>query len=88
MQVTKGRIEFDLVREVTSRSFVLLRNESGLLPLKSDDVRRVALIGPNAIDPQTQGGGSVRVLAVVRPDIVTSLRDWENSMRSTFSRVA
>ena len=27
-----------LVREVTSRSFVLLQNQNGLLPLKSDDV--------------------------------------------------
>ena len=67
-------IEPELLREVTAQSFVLLRNEGGLLPLSSADVRRVALIGPNVIDPQTQGGGSVRVLPVVRPDIVESLR--------------
>jgi beta-glucosidase len=63
-----------LVREVTSRSFVLLRNEGEILPLKSADVQRVALIGPNVTDPQTQGGGSVRVLPVVRPGVAESLR--------------
>jgi beta-glucosidase len=63
-----------LLREVTSRSFVLLRNQDGVLPLKSADVRRVALIGPNVSDPQTQGGGSVRVLPVVRPGVADSLR--------------
>ena len=67
-------VDPDLLREVTSRSFVLLRNENGLLPLKSAEVRRVALIGPNAEDPQTQGGGSVRVMPVVRPGLVDSLR--------------
>jgi beta-glucosidase len=38
-------------------------------------VDRIALIGPNAIDPQLQGGGSVRVLAVRRPGIADALRD-------------
>lgn len=63
-----------LVREVTSRSFVLLRNQGELLPLQSADVQRVALIGPNVTEPQTQGGGSVRVLPVVRPGVAESLR--------------
>ena len=64
-----------LVREVTSRSFVLLSNPRSLLPLQSRSVERLALIGPNAIDPQTQGGGSVRVLPVVRPGLVEALGD-------------
>jgi beta-glucosidase len=67
-------IDHTLMREVTSRSFVLLRNEDALLPLNHTDVRRVALIGPNVALPQTQGGGSVRVLPVVRPGVVDSLR--------------
>ena len=73
--MTAGRTFIDptLLREVTSRSFVLLRNQDGLLPLKPTDMRRVALIGPNAIEPQTQGGGSVRVLPVVRPGLADSL---------------
>jgi beta-glucosidase len=66
-------IDPTLLRDVTSRSFVLLRNQGELLPLRPADVRRVALIGPNAIEPQTQGGGSVRVLPVVRPGLADSL---------------
>ena len=63
-----------LVRRVAARSFVLLSNPRGLLPLPST-VARVALIGPNAFEPQTQGGGSIRVLPVVRPSIADALAD-------------
>jgi len=68
-------IEPTLLREVATRSFVLLKNEGGLLPMPAGRVGRIALIGPNAIDPQLQGGGSVRVLAVRRPGIADALRD-------------
>ena len=68
-------IDPDLVREVTARTFVLLKNAGGLLPLPAGSVHRVALIGPNAIEPQLQGGGSVRVLAVARPGLADSLRE-------------
>ena len=63
-----------LLARVTSRSFVLLTNRRGLLPLKRANLRSVALIGPNAIEPQTQGGGSVRVLPSVRVQLAESLR--------------
>ena len=63
-----------LLAKVTSRSFVLLSNGRGLLPLKKRNLRSVALIGPNAIEPQTQGGGSVRVLPSVRVQLAESLR--------------
>ena len=68
-------VEPALMREATARSFVLLTNPRGLLPLQSGSVERVALVGPNAIDPQTQGGGSVRVLPVVGMGIAEALRD-------------
>jgi beta-glucosidase len=68
-------IDPTLLREVATRSFVLLKNEGGLLPMPAGRVDRIALIGPNAIDPQLQGGGSVRVLAVRRPGIADALRD-------------
>ena len=38
----------ELVREVTRRSIVLLKNDSALLPLDPAGLRRVALIGPRA----------------------------------------
>lgn len=64
-----------VVRDVTARSFVLLRNERKLLPLWAGSAARVAVIGPNAVEPQTQGGGSVRVLPVKRPGLAESIRD-------------
>jgi beta-glucosidase len=66
-------IEPALLREVAARSFVLLKNRGGLLPLDRGSLRRVALIGPNAVDPQTQGGGSVRVLPASRTSLANSL---------------
>src|SRR5260370_6114291 len=63
-----------LLREVAARSFVLLTNPRGLLPLAPGSVDRVALIGPNAIDPQTHGGRHVRVLPARKPRIPASLR--------------
>ncbi len=57
----------DLLRRATARSFVLLRNAQSLLPLDPARLGSVAVIGPNAVRPQTQGGGSVRVLAVAGP---------------------
>jgi beta-glucosidase len=41
--------------ESAYQSIVLLKNEDGLLPL-SDSLRRIAVIGPNADDPQAQLG--------------------------------
>jgi len=61
-----------LLRELTARTFVLLSNPRGLLPLRSG-VRRLALVGPNAVEPQTQGGGSVRVLPVAGRDLAETL---------------
>ena len=71
---TPRLIDPALLRDVTSRSFVLLSNRRGLLPLKKANLRSVALIGPNAIEPQTQGGGSVRVLPSVRVELAEALR--------------
>ncbi|WP_030440077.1 glycoside hydrolase family 3 N-terminal domain-containing protein [Actinoplanes subtropicus] len=45
----------DLNLEVARRSLVLLRND-GLLPIDTDKFRRIAIIGPNADDPQSQLG--------------------------------
>jgi beta-glucosidase len=64
-----------LLREATARTFVLLSNRDGLLPLEAGGVRKLALIGPNSIDPQTQGGGSVRVLPAVQATLAASLRN-------------
>ena len=71
---TPELIDRALLRKVTSSSFVLLSNRRGMLPLTKNNLTDVALIGPNALEPQTQGGGSVRVLPSQRVDISQSLR--------------
>jgi beta-glucosidase len=45
-----------LARELAEESIVLLKNEGGILPLK--DVKRIAVIGPNAAEARIGGGGS------------------------------
>ena len=44
-----------LIRRVAAEGMVLLKND-GVLPLVN--VRRIALLGPNAVEPQVLGGGS------------------------------
>jgi beta-glucosidase len=57
-----------LAREAAVAGTVLLRNK-GLLPLQRRGLRRVALLGPGALEPRSQGGGSAMVFPpyVVRP---------------------
>jgi beta-glucosidase len=51
-----------LSRKIASESMVLLKNEGHLLPLKRDDIKKVALIGPYAVRQMTGGGGSSHVI--------------------------
>ena len=58
-----------LLRRVASSAIVLLRNDNAVLPLDSNALKAVALIGPLAATASTQGGGSAGVLSpyVVSP---------------------
>jgi beta-glucosidase len=60
-----------LLREASAAGMVLARNDGGVLPLDRGQLRRVALLGPNAATARTQGGGS----ATVHPDHVVSPLD-------------
>ncbi|AEE44608.1 beta-glucosidase [Cellulomonas fimi] len=53
-----------VLRRLVGRSMVVLRDTDHGLPAAPGDVRRVALLGPNAVSPFVQGGGS----AYVRPE--------------------
>ena len=50
-----------VVRRAGSAGMVLLRNEDGALPLSLGELRRVAVIGPNAAIGGLMGGGSAGV---------------------------
>jgi len=58
MAQNRNRAALELARQAARESIVLLKNENSLLPL-SDSVGKVALIGPNADNPQL-GGYTVR----------------------------
>jgi beta-glucosidase len=57
-----------LLRKVAAASFVLLRNEQSALPFDSASIGSIALIGPNAVHPVIQGGGS----AAVHPAVISA----------------
>jgi beta-glucosidase len=62
-------VDSGLLRRAAASSFVLLRNENdAALPIDPAVVRRIAVIGPNAIRPAIHGGGS----AVVMPKTVST----------------
>lgn len=49
-----------VLEEAAAAGMVLLRND-GTLPLKPDKVKRIAVIGPNAVQPCFQGGTFAKV---------------------------
>ena len=49
------------LRSGAAASFVLARNHGTLLPLEGRSLRKVAVLGPNAADARTLGGGSATV---------------------------
>ena len=53
---------------------VLARNEGSVLPLDPRSLRRVAVIGPNAVVPRTLGGGSATVFPPYRACPLDGLR--------------
>ncbi len=55
-------IDQSLLRRATAASFVLLRNEQEVLPLAQ--IQSLAVVGPGAIWPTIQGGGSAGVVPV------------------------
>ncbi len=64
-----------LLRKAVAASFVLLHNDGAALPLDPAGIRRVALIGPNAVHPVIQGGGSARVIPAADPAPARCLQD-------------
>ena len=51
-----------LLRRAAAASLVLLRNEDQALPLDPAALATVAVLGPNAVHPVIQGGGSAAVI--------------------------
>lgn len=69
-----------LAREAANKSIVLLRNEKALLPLERSKLKRVALIGRLAAQPNIGDGGSSNVHP---PHVVTPLEGLRAALPAT-----
>jgi len=58
VDVEKG---LEVARQVEEKSIVLLKNSQGLLPIQSEKVRSIAIIGAHADVGMISGGGSAQV---------------------------
>ncbi|KAF8963765.1 beta-glucosidase [Flammula alnicola] len=68
-----------LLRKVAAESIVLLRNESAVLPLKPQELKKIAVVGPNAKAIVLSGGGSAALKAsfYVSPNKTTPSLDYD-----------
>jgi beta-glucosidase len=57
-------VDGGLLRLAAAESFALLTNRGSSLPIDPAGLARVAIIGPNAVNPVVQGGGSAGVTPV------------------------
>jgi beta-glucosidase len=75
-----------IARRAAEESFVLLKNDDGLLPLANETTKTLALIGPNAGRLRIQGDGSSRVHSPHRPTPLDSFqRRLGNAVRVVFA---
>ncbi|PPQ73649.1 hypothetical protein CVT26_010607 [Gymnopilus dilepis] len=82
----------DLLRKVAAESIVLLRNEGSLLPLTAPELKKVAVVGPNAKAFVLSGGGS----AALKPSffvspyegIVKAMKEAGSDVEVTYSEGA
>ncbi|MCQ1839012.1 beta-glucosidase [Neorhizobium galegae] len=63
-----------LIRRAGAQGAVLLKNDS-LLPVATSKLKRVAVIGPNAMRPALFGGGSAQINAHYRISPIDGLKD-------------
>lgn len=59
------------MRRLASESIVLLKNEGAVLPIRSKEVKKIAIIGANAKATVLSGGGS----ASLKPSYFTTPYD-------------
>jgi beta-glucosidase len=78
-----------VAREVAVRGAVLVRNEGSILPLDASTLKSVAVIGHNAEEARTQGGGSATVMPKYTVSPLEGLRKaLPDGVRVTYARGA
>ena len=76
-KVTAGKEHLELARRAAREGMVLLKNETGLLPLKSGS--KVALFGKGTIDYVKGGGGNGDVTCAYTINLYEGLKQQENA---------
>lgn len=74
--VTDTKEHRALALEAARESIVLLKNESTILPLDEDKIKSIAVIGPNAAEARTGGGGSSMVSPVYSVSPLEGLKNY------------
>jgi beta-glucosidase len=64
-----------IARKIAEEGIVLLKNESDLLPLNIDTLKKIAIIGPNADKETAMGGGSSQVLPPYEATPIKGMED-------------
>ena len=78
-----------VAREVAVRGAVLVRNEGGILPLDAATLNSLAVIGHNAEEARTQGGGSATVMPKYTVSPLEGLRKaLPDGVKVTYARGA
>ena len=68
-----------IARQIAEAGMVLLQNKGAILPLKADELHKIAVIGPYAGAAKTGGGGSSMVTPVYTVAPVTGIQDRAGS---------
>jgi len=66
----------ELARRAAEESIILLKNSSGILPLKKSELSKLAVIGPNAEEARLGGGGSASVTTCYAVSPLKGLKDY------------
>lgn len=68
-EMTSQPAQQQIAYEVAKRSIVMLKNDDALLPLNLDKVKKIAVIGENAVETQALGGvgAGVKTLYEITP---------------------
>jgi beta-glucosidase len=74
-----------VARKIAEEGIVLLKNKDNLLPLNIDEIKKLAVIGPNADEKMAMGGGSSQVLP---PYEITPLKGLEEKCKGKIQIVS
>lgn len=74
-----------VAKTVAEESIVLLKNEEHILPLKSNQIKTVAVIGANANRKNSMGGGSSQVKALYEITPLAGLKKFAENISFTYA---